>query len=217
MNRITLAASVLLLGSSAVALASQTEKAADSSAPVATLGAKPAMIEASTATPVGKPEFYAVENAAFEPKKIDALASIEGKPVYEGVGGPIESEEVKEVSSDANALPPCAPGPGDDRCIQLYEPGVRAQLASWKQDEKLAMGGPLEPVEQEAKLESASLEYETTLATAAVVDKPLEAHEAATGVGGPIEAAQDYPACSPGPGDDRCIQLYEPGVTGSAN
>ncbi len=44
-----------------------------------------------------------------------------------------------------------------------------------------------------------------------------------TAVGGPYEpamtrsammprAAADYPPCSPGPGDDRCIQLYERGV-----
>jgi len=28
----------------------------------------------------------------------------------------------------------------------------------------------------------------------------------------PVRAATDYPPCSPGPGDDRCIQLYERGV-----
>ncbi len=36
------------------------------------------------------------------------------------------------------------------------------------------------------------------------------------GMGGPI-AETDYPPCAPGPGDDRCIQLYEPGVTGVGN
>ena len=33
----------------------------------------------------------------------------------------------------AGNYPACAPGPGDDRCIQLYEPGVRVALASWNQ------------------------------------------------------------------------------------
>jgi hypothetical protein len=33
-----------------------------------------------------------------------------------------------------------------------------------------------------------------------------------TGMGGPLEEAQGYPACNPGPGDDHCIQLYERGV-----
>ena len=36
------------------------------------------------------------------------------------------------------------------------------------------------------------------------------------GMGGPI-AETGYPPCAPGPGDDRCIQLYEPGVTGAGN
>ena len=35
-------------------------------------------------------------------------------------------------------------------------------------------------------------------------------------MGGPIDET-GYPPCSPGPGDDRCIQLYEPGVTGAGN
>lgn len=32
-----------------------------------------------------------------------------------------------------------------------------------------------------------------------------------TGEGGPLEEIQAYPACRPGRGDDRCIQLYEVG------
>ena len=55
----------------------------------------------------------------------------------------------------ADNYPPCAPGPGDDRCIQLYEPGVRMALASWNQptggladgSATTAMGGPYEPVD----------------------------------------------------------------------
>ncbi len=44
---------------------------------------------------------------------------------------------------------PCRPGPGDDRCIQLYERGVRLAYARWlrgkddREDEvQLARGGP---------------------------------------------------------------------------
>ena len=47
---------------------------------------------------------------------------------------------------------PCRPGPGDDRCIQLYERGVRASYARWLRDDgatgratQVAMGGPVEP------------------------------------------------------------------------
>jgi hypothetical protein len=36
-----------------------------------------------------------------------------------------------------------------------------------------------------------------------------------TGMGGPLEEAQGYPACEPGRGDDHCIQLYERGVAQS--
>lgn len=47
---------------------------------------------------------------------------------------------------------PCRPGPGDDRCIQLYERGVRASYARWLRQRgveeapvQVAMGGPVEP------------------------------------------------------------------------
>jgi hypothetical protein len=47
---------------------------------------------------------------------------------------------------------PCRPGPGDDRCIQLYERGVRTAYARWLRDHgvtgrstQVAMGGPEEP------------------------------------------------------------------------
>lgn len=40
------------------------------------------------------------------------------------------------------------------------------------------------------------------------------ASAAHSGTGGPLEEVA-YPPCRPGPGDDRCIQLYEPGVTGN--
>jgi len=43
-------------------------------------------------------------------------------------------------------------------------------------------------------------------------------HSEFTGVGGPVESQSGYPPCSSaGPGEDRCIQLYEAGVSGSGN
>ena len=46
---------------------------------------------------------------------------------------------------------PCRPGAGDDRCIQLYERGVRTAYAQWLrahdlsgQRTEVAMGGPVE-------------------------------------------------------------------------
>lgn len=62
----------------------------------------------------------------------------------------------------AGNYPACRPGPGDDHCIQLYEPGVRARLASWSQptggfagssDSQVAMGGPYEPADSASETE----------------------------------------------------------------
>ena len=130
------------------------------------------------------------------------------EPIADGVGGP------EEVMVAGNAVdltprpathnyPPCSPGPGDDNCIQLYEPGVRAQLAGWNaptggladSSTTTAMGGPYEPVDT-AKVET------DPVAIAAV--EPGD-----PGVGTPVDG---YPPCT-GPADDRCIQLHEPGVT----
>jgi hypothetical protein len=53
---------------------------------------------------------------------------------------------------------PCRPGPGDDRCIQLYERGVRASYAGWLRQHgeggapvEVAMGGPVEENAQRAR------------------------------------------------------------------
>ena len=73
------------------------------------------------------------------PKGNKAEAMIDEPPV-EMVEGPVTYR-------------PCRPGPGDDRCIQLYERGVRASYARWLRDRRsgeprteVAMGGPDEPV-----------------------------------------------------------------------
>jgi hypothetical protein len=148
-----------------------------------------------------------------------------------GMGGPIEQADAGSIADltphpATQNYPPCDPGPGDDHCIQLYEPGVRAQLASWNQptggladgSSTSAMGGPYEPVD-EAKVETASADAvaSSTIAPGETGEPELAAHSDMQGVGGPVEAQSGYPPCSPGPGDDRCIQLYEPGVTGAGN
>ena len=152
-----------------------------------------------------------------------------------GMGGPFETADLTPRPATQN-YPPCDPGPGDDSCIQLYEPGVRAQLASWNRptggladgQSMTAMGGPYEPVGEDstelamngdgvvddAKGEAADLEVQTV---AVEPDAAVVAHTEPQGVGGPVEAQSGYPPCDPGPGDDRCIQLYEPGVTGAGN
>ncbi len=60
------------------------------------------------------------------------------------------------VASDGDTAPvryrPCRRGRGDDRCIQLYERGVRLAYARWlrgkddsEPETRLAQGGPYEP------------------------------------------------------------------------
>jgi len=65
-----------------------------------------------------------------------------------GVGGP---DEPVADAAPATTYRACSPGPGDDNCIQLYEPGVRESLASWEASrmsgQQVAMGGPDDPVE----------------------------------------------------------------------
>ena len=64
--------------------------------------------------------------------------------------GPSEAVMTPTSTPAAAAYPPCRRGAGDDHCIQLYEPGVRAQLAGWNRSASgsdSAMGGPYEPVD----------------------------------------------------------------------
>ena len=158
-----------------------------------------------------------------------------------GMGGPLD-ESGAVTTADLTPrpatmnYPPCDPGPGDDRCIQLYEPGVRAQLANWDRETgglidhsaTSAMGGPYEPVDiADAGATAASLnatiheamngDGSVDVASGETAAAELAHHGTAEGMGGPIESVSGYPPCDPGPGDDRCIQLYEPGVTGAGN
>ena len=157
-----------------------------------------------------------------------------------GVGGP--EEVVTTAAADltpraaAHNYPPCSPGPGDDNCIQLYELGVRTALASWNQptgglagsgeafaaaeatDETAtsAVGGPYEPTGASDTAWAGDGSVDPASGETAEVELASADTAQYTGMGGPI-AETGYPPCSPGPGDDRCIQLYEPGVTGAGN
>jgi len=153
-----------------------------------------------------------------------------------GVGGPLEPAQAAPVETTIAAAdltphpatqnyPPCDPGPGDDSCIQLYEPGVRVALASWSQPTgglsdpsapATAMGGPYEPAEGGTAETAMNGDGVVDTALGETADVELAETGGYTGIGGPI-AETGYPPCDPGPGDDRCIQLYEPGVTGAGN
>jgi len=113
----------------------------------------------STDEPVLQPAAY---ETGFS---VDNAAPAESSDMS-GAGGPYESVETAAADTAPRAAarnyPACRPGPGDDRCIQLYEPGVRAELASWTQpsggfagaaDTQVAMGGPYEPVDSATETE----------------------------------------------------------------
>ena len=66
--------------------------------------------------------------------------------------GDVSADEYGYVEEAPVTYRPCRPGPGDDRCIQLYERGVRTAYARWLRDHdvaeprtQVAMGGPVEP------------------------------------------------------------------------
>ena len=149
------------------------------------------------------------------------------------VGGPDESDE---------AYPACT-ATVTDNCIQLYERGVRGSLAGTdkafastdkvesdlattdkvESDSMAGVGGPYEPVETgptglamngDGQVDTALGETSDSDLT---TETALATHSDSQGGGGPVEAQSGYPPCSPGPGDDRCIQLYERGVTGAGN
>ena len=225
MKRITFAAAALLLGTSALAWAGKDVPA------------------------------VAVDPGIAAVKPVDAAKTIAAPKTVEAASASwIADDQILVDTSAATTpqpaaadYPPCSPGPGDDHCIQLYERGVRAQLASWNRptggladgSATDAMGGPYEPADTSladamggASIPAEAGEFtgmggpeEPVLAMNGdgAVDSALGeiaadegAGTAYTGVGGPLEEVDttSYPPCRPGPGDDRCIQLYERGVTG---
>jgi hypothetical protein len=268
MKRIYFGAAALLLGSSALAWAA--DKPADTNVKAVTIGAKAAdLVKAAdwakeSKQAVKPAALTADEEAILLAKKgagdpdLDLAAKpgeIQAEPAMAeaGVGGP---EEPLETASAADLTPrpathnypPCSPGPGDDNCIQLYEPGVRQQLASWTRptgglagaDEtqmaaagagtEAGVGGPYEPLEESTELAMngdgsidgamGEVSGDEALTTEDGVAGASADSSAYTGMGGPLEevapvqSTTDYPPCRPGPGDDRCIQLYERGVSG---
>ena len=119
--------------------------------------------DAATAEAEGEaavePAIEQLEPVATEPNAVED----EPVPVEGGVGGPFEAPDSAAADLTprpaAQNYPACRPGPGDDNCIQLYEPGVRQQLAAWTRptggfagsgDSQVAMGGPYEPVDNSA-------------------------------------------------------------------
>lgn len=87
---------------------------------------------------------------------LDTTADTTAETMVETTAAPVEIAAADLTTRPAAGnYPACDPGPGDDSCIQLYEPGVRVALASWNQPTggladgsvQTAMGGPYEPVD----------------------------------------------------------------------
>jgi len=167
MKSFALAAAALLFGTSAFAFAPSTAPAAAPAVAKDPLVVTPAVQPASAVSleTAGDPDL----DLAVDPDAEEAN--------FTGMGGPEEPVDVEPapetLGADAVApapetlaaadiaprpaaqnYPACRPGPGDDNCIQLYEPGVRVSLASWTQPTggladgtQTAMGGPYEPVD----------------------------------------------------------------------
>lgn len=143
-------------------------------------------------------------------------------PGFNATGGAVGGPD----SGDDESYPACT-AERTDNCVQLYERGVRAALASDPAGSTTtAMGGPYEPVDVDSTklamngdgdIEVSKGETADADTVAVPTDAVAATHSDNQGVGGPVEAQSGYPPCSPGPGDDRCIQLYERGVSGAGN
>jgi len=151
-------------------------------------------------------------------KSKDMVGGMTGGSTAVGMGGPIE----------AQGYPACRPGAGDDNCIQLYERGVRDELAAYKASDgpAIGMGGPFEPAADTKPAGPAPSsdgpkvpndDGEAAADGTDAGDDPHAGHDmnaskpgatatpTPNGVGGPIEARTDYPACSRTV-TDSCIQ-----------
>lgn len=121
----------------------------------------------------------------------------ENMPHAPAMGGPLDDMAATDTTPRpaTQNYPACQPGPGDDSCIQLYEPGVETALASWT----APTGGVAEPGEAMAAIATTeSLNAESLALASAQVDAiradgtalaSVETTEPA--VGGPYEPVAD--------------------------
>ena len=52
----------------------------------------------------------------------------------------MDSADMVDTTAASATYRACRPGPGDDRCIQLYERGMRSAYARWQDDQEPAPG-----------------------------------------------------------------------------
>ena len=118
---------------------------------------KPAVVPAAAVTwnkadPIaaGDPDLDLAETSIDESAPAEPVVSDNTQPA---MGGPLVETAAADLTTRpaSQNYPACRPGPGDDNCIQLYEPGVRTALAQWtaptgglSDGTQVAMGGPEE-------------------------------------------------------------------------
>lgn len=114
---------------------------------------------------------------------------------HDGMGGPVETADASAAALDLSPrpatqnYPACSPGPGDDSCIQLYEPGVRVALASWSgqtggfDNGQVAMGGPEEPMHETSAVKASHEEaaYEPLPEDAVMPAEEVAYHDSSKG------------------------------------
>jgi len=175
------AAALLLASGSALAYAPKSDMSKEDLTTVAGKGADLAAFKVPEAKPAayfadGKP--LVVPAAAVTWEKADPIAadpdldlaetsiddSVPAEPAVAeqpAMGGPLEEMAAADLTTRpaSQNYPACRPGPGDDNCIQLYEPGVRTALAQWtaptggmSDGTEVAMGGPEEPIVDETAM-----------------------------------------------------------------
>lgn len=219
------AAALLLAGGSALAYAPAPGMAKTDLITVADKGAKLATFKAEDKAPNAMPAAYFADDkpivvpatavtwdeadpiAAGDPD-LDLETSIDESVPPEpmvshlddsqpAIGGPLDEMAAADLTARpaSQNYPACEPGPGDDNCIQLYEPGVRTALASWT----APTGGVAEPGEaMAAATTTESLNAESLAMATAQVDAIradgtalASAETDQQAVGGPYEPVAD--------------------------
>jgi hypothetical protein len=240
MNRFKIGAAALLLGSTALAgmAFAQDHSRHMSQSPGAAQPAPPAdPTPPQPVTPIDQTDPATTGDPAGTGAPVDTMDTTTTVGEASTMAAPVQTAALDLTPRPATQnYPACEPGPGDDSCIQLYERGVRTALASWNRPTgghgdgavQTAMGGPEHEPGLDAHrpdmamTESASHASGQAPIETAAADETDPSVPAATGapaysgVGGPI-AETGYPPCSGAASDDRCIQLYERGVTGEGN
>ena len=252
MKHYMVAASALLLGTSALAVAAGADKtdkpmvapvaAAAIAKPIVDEPAKPELTAGREGPDAASPcstrpatrRSVDESDGKLDRRGRDRLGDKVDKSDAAGMGGPIEQADAGAIADltprpATQNYPPCEPGPGDDNCIQLYEPGVRAQLASWNRPTggladgtaTSAMGGAVRAGRRgQGRNRFGRRPATTRRQRAGRRDRRCRARRPTTTCRASAARSRPSPAirpARPGPGDDRCIQLYERGVTGAGN